>query len=91
MVLLRTYMIPSDSTRISKHKKSRPSADICQDLAIYGHFRYAHRSQYCINPNVITSNPTTYLIQCNDSLDFAHPRVQNRILLKMRQNTFSRL
>jgi hypothetical protein len=28
----------------------------------------------------ISSNPTTYLIQCNDSPDFAHPRVQNRIV-----------
>ena len=44
-----------------------------------------------INTVLVISNPTTYLIQCNDSLDFAHPRVQNRILLKMRQNTFSRL
>ncbi|OKY52670.1 hypothetical protein BSR42_11710 [Megasphaera cerevisiae] len=25
----------------------------------------------------MSSNPTMYLIQCNDKPDFAHPRVQN--------------
>lgn len=30
-------------------QKSRPSADVCQDLTIYGRFSYAHHSKYCIN------------------------------------------
>lgn len=40
-------------------QKSRLSADVCQDLAIYGLFRYAHRSQYCINPKHLCSMTIT--------------------------------
>lgn len=36
-------------------KKSRLSADVCQDLAIYGLFSYAHHSKFCINLNHLCS------------------------------------
>lgn len=48
-------------------KKSRPSADVCQDLAIYGVFRYAHRSQYCINPKHLCSQMVSSEVGCNNS------------------------
>lgn len=40
-------------------KKSRLSADVCQDLAIYGLFSYAHHSTFCINLNHLCSMTIT--------------------------------
>lgn len=54
------------------HKKSRPSAGMCENLAKYGLLGYAHLFLNCINLKHLCSQQVPYLIQRNDSRNFEH-------------------
>ena len=49
------------------HKKSRPSAGMCENLAKYGLLGYAHLFLNCINLKHLCSPLPIILIQCNDA------------------------
>lgn len=70
---------PGQPPSILGHKKSRPAAGMCENLAKYGLWGYAHLSLNCINLKHLCSQRCLYLILSNDSRDFEHPCVQKQI------------
>lgn len=56
---------PGQPPSILGHKKSRPAAGMCENLAKYGLWGYAHLSLNCINLKHLCSVAVSNLIQYN--------------------------